>query len=88
MVERLPSPPRWMSVVVDIAGGTTATEKERLLFFRDVAECWQFKFGTPTYLKSFEVVPRMTYTIPEEGRDPERIIDETPSGDWMHKMQV
>ena len=103
MVEKLPSPPRWKSVIVDIPGGSMVTEAERTLFYREVPECWEYKFGNPTYNKSFEVVPRKTYSKiegqEEDSGEPgdlqsqaeetrERLYDEIASGDWMNKMQV
>lgn len=83
-------------MVVDIPGGSTATVKERTLFFREIPECFQYKFRNPTNRESFEVVPRKTYATPpseetgEEGETEEgdRLFDEIPAGDWMHKMQV
>lgn len=76
-------------MVVDIPGGTTLTEKERTLFFRELPECWQYKFRNPTYRGHFEVVPRKTYSVPEgDGKEEERLLDEIASGDWMNRMQV
>lgn len=72
MVERLPSPPRWFSVKVDIPGGSTLTEQERMLYFRELPECFQFKFGNPTYRNCFEVIPRKTYPLMREDGDEDK----------------
>jgi len=71
-------------MIVDIPGGSTVSDKERRFFWRDLDECFMYKFGNPTYHQSFEVVARKTFSLSTG----EQIYDEIPSGTWMSGMQV
>ncbi len=56
LIETLPSPPRWLSKVITIEGGTTS--KPLILFYRDGLECYKFQTGNPVFRDKQQFTPR------------------------------